>query len=202
MISLAALAVFSGLSLNLLLQFALGTLSAPGGNKERRSIPLLQFGILFASILLLWVLFALVLPPSWKGFPEYFLFFPFSALACMAFERLGEKTLPKLGSHRTRGHRTESRVFHAKTGYDGLLPISLLITYMLAGNFEQAFVLALFFVLGNLAAMLILNEIHRRSTLERVPVFLRGNPLTLISMGLLSLITGAAAAICFRILMF
>ena len=190
MISLAALAVFSGLSLNLLLQFALGTTGVAGETREQKGIPFFQLGIMFISILFLWVLFTLILPPQWRGFSEYFLFFPFSALACLSLERLGVRILPKF----------RSKVFNALTAYDGLVPVSVLITFKLALNFLCAFVLALFFVLGNLAAILVLNEIRRKSALERVPGFLRGSPLILISMGLLSLITAVAAGICFKIL--
>ena len=190
MISLAALAVLSGLSLNLLLQFAIGATGVAGDTRDRGAVPFFQFGIMFLAVIVLWVFFAVILPPLWTGFVEYFLFFPLSALVCMGFERLTEKILPKFGP----------RVFHALTGYDGLVPISLLITFTLAGDFGRACTLAFFFALGNLTAMLIVSEIRRKSTMERVPVFLRGSPLVLISMGLLSLITGAAAGICFRVL--
>jgi electron transport complex protein RnfA len=90
--------------------------------------------------------------------------------------------------------------FFAFTAYDGLVPVSLLITLALADTFAGAAVLALFFALGNLMAIIILNEIRRRSSLEWVPRFLRGSPLILISMGLLSLIFASAAGICFKIL--
>jgi electron transport complex protein RnfA len=76
----------------------------------------------------------------------------------------------------------------------------LLITSALADSFAAALVLVLFFTAGNLAAALVLNEIRRRSSLEWVPRYVRGSPLSLISMGLLALVSGAAAGICFRIL--
>ena len=92
------------------------------------------------------------------------------------------------------------KVFSAYTAYDGLVPASFMITFALAENFAGAVVLSLFFALANLAAMLILNEIRRRSALEWVPRCLRGSPLILISMGLLSLLSASAAGICFKIL--
>ena len=190
MIPLAAMAIFSGLSLNLILSFALGVTGVAGEARVKRDIPILQFGIMFISILFLWAVITLMLSPNWKGFAEYFLFFPFSAMTCMGLERIGDRILPKF----------QNKVFNSITGYDGLVPISLLITLNMAADFMQALVLAMFFVLGNLAAMLVLNEIRRKSTLEKVPAFLRGSPLVLISMGLLSLIAGTTAVICFRIL--
>jgi len=199
MIFLAALAVFSGLSLNLLLSFALGAAGAAGKTipkgEARQPLPLFQIGIMFISVLFLWLFFAFVIPPYWRGFAMYFLFFPFSAMTCMGFEFFSERAFPKAAeSLRAR------KVFSAFTAYDGLVPASLIITFTLAGTFSGAFVLSLFFAAGNFTAMLILNEIRRRSTLERVPHFLRGSPLMLISMGLLALISASVAGICFRIL--
>jgi len=196
MIPLAALAVFSGLSLNLLLSFALGTAGSAGDTlpkgETRKQLPLFQLGVLFVSILILWVFFNHLLPSFLNGFSEYFLYFPFSALLCMGLELLRERVFPGFGSIK--------KVFSAFTAYAGLVPVSLFITSVLAVNFAGAFVLALFFVLGNMAAMLILFEIRRRSMLEWVPAYLRGSPLVLISMGLLSLISVSAAGVCFKIL--
>lgn len=196
MIPLAALAVFSGLSLNLLLQFALGT-AGPAGDfppRNKRELPLGQLCILFLSIVVLWAALTYALPSNWRGFSEYFLLFPLSALACKGLELLGERvfTNSKLGAFK--------KMYSANTAYEGLVPVALLLTLAVAADFSGAIVLALFFSLGNLAAILILNEIRRRSTLEWVPAYLRGSPLILISMGLLSLVFGTAAGICFKIL--
>ena len=200
MISLAALAIFSGLSLNLLLSFALGAAGTAGDKlpkgQTNRALPLCQLCFLFISVLFLWVVFTHIFPPRWRGFSEYFLFFPLSALVCIGLEFLVEQVflwiLPKAGSPK--------KVYHALTAYDGLVPASLLITLAVANNFVSAFTLALFFALGNLVAMLVLNEIRRKSALEWVPRFLRGSPLILISMGILSLVFASAAGLLFRIL--
>jgi electron transport complex protein RnfA len=77
-----------------------------------------------------------------------------------------------------------------------------LITLTLSPSLAGSLVLALFFALGNLAAIIILNEVRRRSTLEWAPRFLRGSPLILVSIGLLSLVSGAAAFIFYKILDF
>ena len=77
MISLAALAVFSGLSLNLLLSFALGAAGVAGDvlpkGETRRKVPLLQLCLLFISVLFLWLFFSFVVSPFWMGFSVYFL---------------------------------------------------------------------------------------------------------------------------------
>ena len=203
MISLAALAVFAGLSLNLLLSFALGASGAaddfPCKGETQRRPPFFQFGLLAAAVLLLWLFFAFAIPPFWKGFSQYFLVFPLSALACMGLEFAGQRFLSRLSPKNGPPLRIK-KVFPAFTAYDGLVPASFLITFTLAGTFADAVVLALFFALGNLAAMLTLNEIRRRSAMERVQRFLRGSPLILISMGLLALISASAAGICLKIL--
>jgi len=202
MVYIAGLAVFSGLSLNLLLQFALGTAGAAAdtGYKKnvKRELPLIQFCILFISMIFLWIFFKFFLPAFWRGFSEFFLFFPLSALVCMGLERLVERILPRIFSKfKGRGIR---KSFSSITAYDGLIPASLIIAFIAAEAFTDVLVIALFFVLGNLTAMLTLNEIARRSSLERVPKYLRGTPLILVSMGLLSLISTFAAGIFFKIL--
>lgn len=208
MISLAGLAVFSGLSLNLLLQFALGTAGAAAdvshGDNAVRKIPFAQIVILFLSLTVLWVFFAYVLPVRWRGFSEYFLFFPLSALVCMGSEFVCERILcrivPKLFPQREPRFSGIEKTFSAVSAYDGLVPAALFIMTFTAERFADAAVLSMFFTVGNLFAMLSLNEIRRRSAMEQVPQYLRGSPLILISMGLLSLISAAAAGICFRIL--
>ena len=203
MIYLAALAVFSGLSLNLILQFALGASAAASG-KSQRELPFFQYCVFFISVLFLWLFYSYIFPSSMKGFFEYFLLFPLSALACMGFELLLERLLPqlfpKVFSKIFPNQKAPVKVFSAFTAYEGLVLVSLIITISLADNFAAALVLAMFFVLGSLAAMLVLNEIRRRSALEWVPHYLRGSPLILVSMGLLSLISASVAGICFRIL--
>jgi len=202
MISLAALAIFSGLSLNLLLQFALGTACVVGDrtDKEKRELPLFQFGVMFFSVLLLWIIFSGILPFRWRGFLEYFLCFPLSALVCAGLELLGERILLRLVPRIQPKFEGVHKVFSAYTAYDGLVLVSLIITLGISGSFAGALVLSLFFALGNLTAMFVLNEIHRKSTMELVPRFLRGTPLILISMGLLSLISASAAGIFYKIL--
>jgi electron transport complex protein RnfA len=204
MIPLLGLAVFSGLSLNLLLQFALGTVGvireADNAAEANREIPLVQLGILFFSVIFLWVLFRLILPDFVRGFSEVFLYFPFSALVCAGFELLFDKLFPRAFPLSFPKFVGKKKVFSAVTAYEGLVPASLMIASIVAGSFIDTFIMALFFTLGNLTAMLIINEIRRRSTLEWIPRYLRGIPLILVTMGLLSLIFAAAAGICFNIL--
>ena len=200
MISLVGLAVFSGLSLNLLLQFALGVgdivRNARKKNSGVNTIPFYQFFILFISVLFLWVFFNYITPVSWRGFSEYFLFFPLSVLVCLSLEFLAEKLFFKNGTKLG----FSNKIFSSITAYDGLIPASLIITFAAAESFSGALILVFFFTIGNLMGLLILMEIRRRSTLEWVPKHLKGSPIIIISMGLLSLIFVSAAGIFFKIL--
>ena len=204
MTSLLGLAVFSGLSLNLLLQFALGTVGvireADNPAETNGEIPLVQLGILFLSVIFLWVFFRLALPDFVRGFLELFLYFPFSALVCSGFEFLFDKLFPRFFPLSFPKFPGKKKVYSAVTAYEGMVPASLMITSIIAESFIDALIMALFFTLGNLMAMLIINEIRRRSTLEWIPQYLRGSPLILVTMGLLSLVFAAAAGICFNIL--
>ena len=199
MIPLAALAVFSALSLNLLFSFALGT----GGilksceNREKNKLPLYQNIVLFFSVLFLWLIVNYIFPFFLGGFFEFFLLFPLCALSCMGLEFLGETFLINKINPALKGI---NKIHNAYTAYEGLVPIALFICLKLAFNFTGAFVLSFFFALGNLAAMQILFELSRRSSMERVPRFLRGSPLIIISMGLLSLIFFSVAGILLKIL--
>ena len=78
MISLLGIAVFSGLAMNLLLQFALGITGAAKDTIHKTEtcfgLPLIQLAILFFSSLFLWVFFTYMIPNYWKGFSEFFLF--------------------------------------------------------------------------------------------------------------------------------
>ena len=208
MTSLLGLAVFSGLSLNLLLHFALGTVGVireEGGETESEmEIPFIQLGILFFSVIVLWFFFRSLLPDFARGFTELFLFFPLSALVCVGFELLYDKLFPRVFQRifprEVPKFWYKKKIFSAFTAYEGLVPASLMITSAVAGGFVDAFILALFFTIGNLMAMLIINEIRRRSALEWVPRYIRGTPLVLVTMGLLSLVFASAAGICLKIL--
>jgi electron transport complex protein RnfA len=200
MVYLAGLAVFSGFSLNILLQFGIGAAGIASGIKgkaeTKRDIPFVQFGILFISILFLWFFLHRLLSVFWKGFYEVFLIFPFSALVCMGLELLVEQVISRVFS----GLKSINKTYSAITAYEGLVPASIIIAFTAAKNAIDVLVMAVFFSAGTMLSMLILNEIRRRSLLEWVPKHLRGSPLIFISMGLLSMISASIAGICFKVL--
>jgi electron transport complex protein RnfA len=192
MSTLAALAVFSGISLNLLLQLGLGIRDLGSKADQSVRISLSQWGILFLSVILLWVFFTYALSPLSLGFMEYFLVFPLTAMAGRGLELLLRRLFPSRTSAKT--------LFPVMSSYDGMVIAALVLTLRLALSFVQALTLSLGFSLGGLVSTLVLHGVHRRSSIETVPRSLRGIPLLLISMGLLALIFSALAVILLRVL--
>jgi electron transport complex protein RnfA len=183
---LALLAFFSGLSVNLILQcgFGMAGIAVYQGQK----LPLIKTGLGFITIIFLWFFFFYVLSPVSMGFFGYLLLFPSASLVYSGFEYL-------LFSLILKKEPGEDLFFH-----DGLVGAALFLTVSLSNSFTEAAVLAFGFTAGILLCLLILGEIRKRSGMEAVPKFLRGRPLILVSMGLLSLIFGSAAAVLFRAL--
>ena len=207
--SLVLLAVFSGLSMNLVLQFGLGlrelVLTEHFGSAENanRKGFLAALGILFFSIVFLWLAFSFARSLLPMGFVEYILIFPASSLLFAAFEYLARrfallKTLKEtfiFGYGFFTGERTGGII----TG-GAFSSAALFIALNTAGSFAEAAVLSFGFTAGIAAAAAVVAEIRRRSEIETVPRFLRGGPLALVTMGLLSLVFSSAALMFFEIL--
>ncbi|MDR2102681.1 MAG: hypothetical protein LBP42_01110 [Treponema sp.] len=187
-----SLAIFSSLSLNLIVQLGLGIENSGPLRQDEGRLPLVQIGSFFLAVPLLWAFFTYLLTPFFFGFSEYFLLFPLSALAGIGFDRLFAFFSPKAAA---RGE-----AFTPMTGYDGLILAALALTLHLASAFIEALVLSLGFSLGILLSLCILRGIQKRSVIERTPLFLRGVPLMLLSMGLLALIFSSAADLFFKAL--
>ncbi|MDR1247765.1 MAG: hypothetical protein LBK63_00535 [Treponema sp.] len=222
--ALAALAVFSGLSLNLLLQFGLGireiidVAGVKANSAERKEwggIASPGWIVLFVTPFVLWLFFTYVLIAPAFGFLESFLLLPatlaVSAVAELIFAYFfpGGKITLDPSAHPPRPPLTLRGVIE-NTGFEkalfkgsscnGLALASLFQTLRLALNPAEALALTLGFSLGVLLAAMILREISRRASLEAVPESFRGDPLALISMGLLSLVFSSLSVIFLRIL--
>jgi electron transport complex protein RnfA len=223
--ALAALAVFSGLSLNLLLQFGLGIreIINAAGQESNSAAPQPEWGgiaspgwmTLFIAPFILWLFFTYVLIPPAFGFLESFLLLPatlaVSAAAELVFAHFfpgGKITLkpsvrpprPPLTLRGLMENPGFGKALFSGSSCNGLALASLFLTLRLALNPAEALALTLGFSLGVLLSAMILREISRRSSLEAVPELFRGAPLSLISMGLLSLIFSSLSTIFLRIL--
>ena len=225
MSSLAALAVFSGLSLNLLLQFGLGIRElvdladsgsiSPAHEREWGGIAAPGWIVVFLTALVLWFFFTGVLTSPAFGFLESFLLLPATLLVSTALNLVFAWLFPegKITLHPELRLRPPSFAFRrlvesaslgggllGGSSCNGLALASLFMTLRLALKVAEALALTLGFSLGALLSAIILREIKRRSSLEAVPESLRGAPLILISMGLLSLIFSSVSAIFLRVL--
>ena len=204
---LSMLAVFSGLSINLILHFGFGLrktaltensntgtdteFTGECGNKEI----FISSGVLFITVIFLWPVFSFIRSVVSFGLFEYVLLFPVSSMFFSIFENLALRVILKKNID---GEEADNGGNALNGGV--LVSASLFITLNIAGYFTEAVVLALGFTLGILLANAIVNEVSRRSEMEAVPRFLRGGPLVLITMGLLSLVFSSMAIMLFRIM--
>jgi electron transport complex protein RnfA len=187
-VPLALFAVFASLSMNLVLQCGLGMRGVVITQGAGKKPPFIKLGILFITVLLLWIFFSYIVFFLPLGFFPYLLLFPLSAAVHFSLEYLVYRFVLQ------KAVEGESPISFC----DALAAAALFITLTVAGGLVEAVILSFGFVLGVLLAFVILGEIRRRSMLEEVPLLLRGTPLSLISMGLLSLIFAAGALLLFR----
>ncbi|MDR2746975.1 MAG: hypothetical protein LBB77_05955 [Treponema sp.] len=197
MIRLAALGICASLAMNLLVQFGLGLgILADNGEDYPPALCYPWTLIFFGGLFFLWLLFTYILAPLAGGFYWYLLLYPFSAALIRGFEILGSRE--KIAKFFRRDPR-RSPPFLQPRGWVEFLSLGLLISLHLALNPLEALFLALWFSLGLAFSMAVLREISRRSRFEAAPPFLRGSPLALISLGLLSLIFSSASIVFFNL---
>jgi len=222
------LAVFSGLSMNLVLRFGIGLRriasddgpgtgaaggaygGAYGGVKTGGWVFVVRTGIYFASVLILWLFFSLLRQIVFLGFFEYVLVFPVSSLFFTVMRYVAGRLIIKTdwrGELVSRNNFLSGCFFiedpkSADCGATGGAAIgaALFVTLGLAGGFAQAATLSFGFAAGAALAVLITGGIRRRSATEAVPPRLRGGPLVLITMGLLSLVFTSVAVVFYAVL--
>jgi electron transport complex protein RnfA len=190
MIHLAALGICASLAMNLLVQFGMGLGILAGDGEDY--LPSLAWGpVFFAGLFLLWLVFSYIFAPLGLGMYWYLLLYPLSAALIRGVEILiswegAAKFLRRVPPVPPRG-------------WTEFLCAGLLISLHLALNPLEALFLAFFFSGGLVFSLAVLREAGRRSRFEAVPPFLRGSPLALISLGLLSLIFSSASVMFFNL---
>ena len=201
--ALLALLFFAALSLNLILTFSLGIREII--LRERISIISVYYPwfIIFVSTSLLWVFFARILFFT-AGIFNYLLMLPFAVLAGFALEKLFFYAINELKKHPPYKEllidaADNPGMFTIGSSYSAMTAVALFLTIHFALSFADALVLSFAFSAGGLLAFIILKEIQKRSFLEAIPYGLRGTPILLISMGLLSLIFSAASVLFIKI---
>ena len=191
--TLVMLAVFSGLSMNLILQFGLSPKGMAFESSYRRERLLAGSAILFITVMLLWLVLSFARSVIFLGLVEYIVLFPASCLVFSILEYLTNRFIIKdAGQPETAPGYA---IFNS-----ALAGAALFITLNVAGGFWEALVLSLCFSGGAALVFVIVYEIRRRSEMEAVPLPLRGGSLALIAMGLLSLVFSSCALMLYEVL--
>lgn len=207
------LAVFSGLSMNLALRFGIGLQriafeeDTRDMGKNAKWVFLVQLGIYFISVMLLWLFFTILQSVLFLGFLEYILIFPVSSLFFTAVEALANRLVlikDWKGETVSRNNFISDYFLTGQSSYkcafSGMTGAALFIILGLAGSFGQAVMLSFGFSAGSALSVLIVGEIRRRSAIETVPECLKGGPLILVAMGLLTLVFISAAMVFYAVL--
>ncbi|MCL2609316.1 MAG: hypothetical protein FWD94_05380 [Treponema sp.] len=203
---LLSLAIFSSLSLNLVLHLGLGIRELTEiGAKDGDSLPpkaeapsswrKAGLGSVVAAglAMLLWFVLAVLRFLLPLGSLEYLLVFPLALALCRLWDCLVARHLPRTAAVWKLGGPTMLA--------DGI-PVAAAVFVMLAlaRSFLDSAVLALGFSAGSLLAVICLAEIRNRARIHAVQDKMRGIPLTLVAMGLLSLILTLTSGVLFRMM--
>jgi electron transport complex protein RnfA len=190
------LAIFSGLSANLILQLGLGVTeialtresfySLTSGSKRFAR----NLGTFFIAVILLWLIISFIRSILFLGFLEYVFIFPLSLLTYTIFDYVMNRFIIKAAQAKRK-----SVIFDST-----LAAAALFIILSIACSFTEAVILSAGFSAGIALAVVIVDEIRLRSVTEAVPRWLRGSPLVLITMGLLSMIFTATALMLYQVL--
>ena len=187
---LLILLIYSGFSINLMLQCALG-IKGPVESKDPLNLHMMiRLSIIFFCIILLWFFFSRILYNLIPGMFIYVLLFPVSAVIYNGIEYLIFKYAAKKD--------IQDNPIVSFPG--GITAVSVFICINLANGIIETVFLSFGFTCGIFLVGLIIREIRCRAALEEVPFFLRGKPLVLVAMGLLSLIFTTVSLLFFRMI--
>jgi len=183
------LLIYSCFTINLLLQCALGIQGAAGSQGRIKTTELIKTALIFLTGMLLWI-FSNVVMGFMANIVMYILIFPLSSIFYDAFEYLVFKFIIK--------KEIDNNSFISFPG--GITAVIVFICVNIAGSFLEAAVLMIGFSSGILLVNFIIREVRRRAALEAVPASLRGKPIVLVTMGLLSLVFTTVSLLLFRMI--
>ncbi|MCL2442440.1 MAG: hypothetical protein FWD13_03130 [Treponema sp.] len=189
-IPLLLLFIYSGFTINLVLQCGLGIKGIVESKAPLNPTTFIKLGLIFFSIILLWFFFSRIIYSMISGIFVYVILFPVSALVYEGLEFLILRYIPK------KDQEDESFISFPS----GITAVSVFICICMAGGFIETLIMAFGFTSGIFIVNLIIREIRRRAALEAVPASMRGKPLILVAMGMLSLIFTTASLLIFRMI--
>ena len=182
--------IYSAFTVNLLLQCGLGIKGAVDSKNTLDISSLIKISIIFASVIILWLFFSKILFSLLPGIYIYIILFPISYIVYDAMEYL-------VFYYILKKDRTSESLINFP---GGITAVAVFLNMYLANNFLQTIVLSFGFTAGLFMAKLIIREIRKRAAFEAVPVYIRGIPLVLITMGMLSLVFTTASLLLFRMI--
>jgi Na+-translocating ferredoxin:NAD+ oxidoreductase RnfA subunit len=187
---LILLFILSVFTMNLTLQCALGI----KGNAESKNagylINLIKSGIIFFSIIILWLVFSKIIFAVSSSIFVYILLVPASFIVYEGLEYLVYYFLYK--------NRDEEESFINFPG--GIIAAALFVCMNIADSFLQTLVLSFGFTGGIFLVSAIVREVRKRAALEKVPLFMRGKPLVLVAMALMALVFTVGSLLILRII--
>jgi len=189
-IPLLLLFIYSCITINVVLQCALGINGIAESKRPVSKSSFVKSAIIFLSVIILWFLFSKIIYSLVSGIFIYILLFPVSAVLYKGVEYLIFLYIIK------DEEQAESFISFP----EGIIAAAVFICINIANSFLEVVILSLGFSAGLFLVNFIIWEIRRRAALEAVPVFLRGKPLILIAMGLLSLVFTTASFLLFRMI--
>jgi electron transport complex protein RnfA len=189
-VPLLLLFIYSGFTINIVLQCAIGIKGVAESRKAIDLESIIKTVIIFFTVNLMWFFFSMVIYPLIPGISVYILLFPVSALVYSYLEYIIFRYLLK--------KEAENESIISFPG--GFTAAAVFICINISNNITETLLLSFGFTSGIFLVNFIIMEIRRRAALEAIPEFLRGKPLVLIAMGLLSLIFTTASLLIFRMI--
>ena len=190
-IPLVIFIIISAFSMNLTLQCALGIKGEIESFNCRKTPTIRKLCLIFFSVIFIWFLFSKIIFSIITGIFAYIIIFPVSFLLYELFEYL-------FFGYLIKRNMNDKESFINFPG--GITAAAAFICINITGNFLEVLVLSFGFTGGIMLVIFIIVEIRKRAAFESVPVFLRGKPLVLISMSLLSLVFSTASLIILRMI--
>ncbi|MCL2266141.1 MAG: hypothetical protein FWC17_00055 [Treponema sp.] len=184
------LLIYSCFAINLVLQCALGLKGITESKAQFNRSAFAKLLLIFTAVIFTWFLFSRILFSLVHGIYIYVLLFPVSMIVYDSAEYFVFRYIVK------KDAGSES-IF---TFPGGITAAASFICLNVANTFFEVFIMSFGFVSGIFLVNLVIREIRSRAALESVPFFLRGKPLVLVSMGILSLILLTASVLVFRMI--
>jgi len=191
------LVIFSVFNMNLMLQCALGLNGAVSSKNHDKVLALIRLSVIFVSVILLWFVFSRIIFLMISWIFVYVLLFPVSYIVFDGLEFLFLRYMLKKDID---DKCFTDECFISFPG--GITAVAVFICINIANGFLEVLILSFGFTAGILLVSLIIIEIRKRAALEGVPLFLRGKPLVLISMGMLSLVFSIGSLLLLRMINF